>query len=139
MSLLDQVREKYRTPREGTDKTDKRASVSSVSPQDRDSESFFDENASNEGVGILVNFDREKARRDAKRRDEVRRTRLEPVLKLMAEDNQAREFNCVTDGESDPDYVILAFAIRGEGSGEMSIPKEKYDPFLLMEILDKHK
>ena len=37
MSLLDQVREKYRTPREGTDKTDKRASVSSGSPISEDS------------------------------------------------------------------------------------------------------
>ena len=138
MNVLDRVREKYGTPRGGTDKTNKSPFGTSVSPQGRDSEGFFDCNAPNEGVGVLVDLNREKARRDAQKRDEARRKRLEPVLKLMADDGDNKDFFCVLDHNADPDHVILVFAIRGKGSGELSIPKEKYDPFLLMEILDKH-
>ena len=93
--------------------------------------------SSNSSKGSVLDFDREKARRDAQKRDEARRKRLEPVLKMMTEDNQAREFYCVTDDKVDPDYVILTFAIRGKGSGELSIPKEKYDAFKLLEILEE--
>ncbi len=136
MSLLDQVRERYRTPRAGTDKSDKSPSVSFDSPQDSGTESSFGGNAPNKGVDILFDFDREKARRDAERRTEQRRKRLERVIKMMAEDEQSRKYYWATDDKAHPEFVFLTLAIRDVGTCEMSIPKEKYDPFLLMAILD---
>ncbi len=67
------------------------------------------------------------------------RFRREQVLKMMAEDDRPRSHYWKTFDKAHPDFVILVFAIRGVGTGEMSIPREKYDPFLLMEILDKHQ
>ncbi len=80
-----------------------------------------------------------KAHRGAKRRDRERQKRLEPVLKMMAEDDQRRKYYWLTDDKAHADFIILVFAIRDVGTGELSIPREKYDPFLLMEILDKHQ
>ena len=68
-----------------------------------------------------------------------REHRRQQVLQMMAEDDQPRKYYWLTDDKAHADFVILAFAIRGVGTGELSIPKEKYDPFLLMEILDKHQ
>ena len=67
---------------------------------------------------------------------QVRRDRLN---RMMDEDDSDRIYYWLTDSESDPHNVILAIGIRDVGTCEMSIPKEKYDPFLLMEILDRHK
>ena len=89
--------------------------------------------------GSVLNIDFEKAHRGAKRRDRERQKRLEPVLKMMDEDDQRRKYYWLTDDKAHPDFVILVFAIRDVGTGELSIPREKYDPFLLMEILDKHQ
>ena len=89
--------------------------------------------------GSVLNIDFEKAHRGAKRRDRERQKRLEPVLKMMAEDDQRRKYYWLTDDKAHPDFVILVFAIRDVGTGELSIPREKYDPFLLMEILDKRQ
>ena len=67
---------------------------------------------------------------------EARRERLR---KMMDEDDAERIYYWITDADSDPCCVILAIGIRGVGTCEMRIPKEKYDPFLLMKILDKHQ
>ncbi len=89
--------------------------------------------------GPVPEIDIEKAHRVAERRDKERRKRLEPVLKMMAEDDQRRKYYWITDDKAHDDFVMLVFAIRDVGTGELSIPREKYDPFLLMEILDKHQ
>jgi len=68
-----------------------------------------------------------------------REHRRRQVLQMMDEDDQRRKYYWKTFDKAHPDFVILAFAIRGDGTGEVSIPREKYDPFLLMEILDKHQ
>ena len=68
-----------------------------------------------------------------------REARRQKVLQMMAEDDQPRKYYWLTDDKAHADFVILVFAIRGVGSGELSIPRESYDPFLLMEILDKHQ
>ncbi len=65
--------------------------------------------------------------------------RHERLRKMMDEDDAERIYYWITDADSDPCCVILAIGIRGVGTCEMRIPKEKYDPFLLMEILDKHQ
>jgi len=68
-----------------------------------------------------------------------REARRQKVLQMMAEDDRPRSHYWKTFDDAHPDFVILVFAIRGVGTGELSIPREKYDPFLLMEILDKHQ
>ena len=68
-----------------------------------------------------------------------REHRRQEVLQMMAEDDQPRKYYWLTDDKAHADFVILVFAIRGVGTGELSIPRENYDPFLLMEILDKHQ
>ena len=68
-----------------------------------------------------------------------REHRRQQVLQMMAEDDQPRKYYWLTDGKAHPDFVILVFAIRDVGTCEMYVPKEEYDPFLLMEIVDKHQ
>ena len=55
---------------------------------------------------------------------------------MKADDDQPRSHYWKTFAEAHPEFVLLTFAIRGMGTGELSIPREKYDPFLLMEILE---
>ena len=62
--------------------------------------------------------------------------RRQKVLSMLA-DNPDKTRAFVTDTETDPDNVILTVAIRGVVAFEMLIPKAKYDPFILMELIDK--
>ncbi|PTQ76738.1 hypothetical protein C8R26_11457 [Nitrosomonas oligotropha] len=65
-----------------------------------------------------------------------REERREKVLRMLAENpNTQRIF--VTDTKSDSNSVILTFAIRDQYTFEMLIPQEKYDAFLLLELIDK--
>jgi len=64
---------------------------------------------------------------------EERRTK---VLAILAEDPKTPRA-IITDVDCDPDNVILTIAIRDQYSFEMAIPKAKYDPFLLMELIQK--
>ena len=65
-----------------------------------------------------------------------REERRKKVLAMLAEmlDTQ-RVF--ITDMDSDPDNVILTIAIRDQYTFEMQIPKDKYDPFTFLEIINK--
>ena len=60
--------------------------------------------------------------------------RRQKVLAMLAE-NPSAERSYFTDTEADPDYVVLAIAIRGVGSGELLIPWSKFDAFQLLEII----
>jgi hypothetical protein len=62
--------------------------------------------------------------------------RRQKVLKMLAE-NPDRQRAYITDTETDQDNVILTVAIRGMAAFEMLIPKIKYDPFLLFEMIGK--
>lgn len=70
-------------------------------------------------------------------------SRRQRVLALLAERPGIR-YAVITDTDAHPDAVILALAIRGampDGStvtGELAIPREKYDPFLLLELIERH-
>lgn len=64
---------------------------------------------------------------------EERRTK---VLAILA-DNPNTQRAIITDVDNDPDNVILVIAIRDQYSFEMAIPRHKYDPFLLMELIQK--
>ena len=62
--------------------------------------------------------------------------RREKVLKMLEERPEIqRAF--VTDTEADPDNVIITLAIRDVGTCELLIPQSKYDPFLLLELIQK--
>ena len=66
----------------------------------------------------------------------ARERRYRELMQVMAEDDQHKKHYWLTDTESDPDYVILAVGIRDVATCELKIPREKYDPFLLMETLE---
>ncbi|MBS0424651.1 MAG: hypothetical protein JSR71_09575 [Proteobacteria bacterium] len=62
--------------------------------------------------------------------------RRQKVLKMLEERPEIqRAF--LTDTESDRHNVILTLAIRNAGTCEMLIPKHKYDPFVMLEIIQK--
>ena len=63
--------------------------------------------------------------------------RRQQLRQMMAEDDQHKKRYWITDTESDRNYVILTVGIRDVGTGELKIPREKYDPFVLMETLGK--
>jgi len=65
---------------------------------------------------------------------EARRQR---VLVMLAERPNIR-YAVLTDTEADPEAVILALAIRGRAMCELRIPRAKYDPFLLLDLIKKH-
>ena len=93
--------------------------------------------SSNCSSGAVLDFDREKARMDTNKRAEAKRKRLKPVLKMMAEDDETRDFCLVTDDQSDPNYVFLSFVIRDKASGEMTVLQEEYDGLKLLAVLEK--
>lgn len=65
-----------------------------------------------------------------------REQRREKVLKMLEERPEIqRAF--VTDTGSGRHNVILTLAIRNAGTCEMLIPKHKYDPFAVLEIIQK--
>ena len=63
-----------------------------------------------------------------------RELRREKVL-MMLEARPEIQRAFLTDIESDPDNVILSLAVRGLGTCELSIERQKYDPFLLLELI----
>ncbi|MBS0300472.1 MAG: hypothetical protein JSR32_11245 [Proteobacteria bacterium] len=65
-----------------------------------------------------------------------REQRREKVLRMLAE-NPGTQRAFVTDTGSDPDNVILTMAISGAASFKLLIPKHKYDPFAVLEIIQK--
>ena len=69
--------------------------------------------------------------------DAARERRRQQLHQMMAADDQGKKYFYVTDTDADPEFVILARAIRDGGISELKIPREKYDPFLLMEALRK--
>ena len=65
---------------------------------------------------------------------EARRQR---VLSLLAAHPETR-YAVVTDLKSDPDAVLVSFAIRGQATCELTISREKWDGVLFLELLEKH-
>ena len=62
--------------------------------------------------------------------------RRQKVLKMLeARPEIQRAF--VTDAETDSKHVTVTVAIRGQYSFELEIPKDRYDPFLLLEIIER--
>ena len=63
--------------------------------------------------------------------------RIKRVVGKLEEDPGLR-FAVEAHIDADPDAVILALAIRDKAACELRIPKEKYDPFLLLELIERH-
>ena len=65
---------------------------------------------------------------------EARRQRVLAILAEKPGDQRAY----LTDMEADPDAVILVLAIRGLGTCELRIPRDKWDGVLFLELLERH-
>lgn len=59
------------------------------------------------------------------------------MVLAMLDDRPGIQRAFVTDTESNPDSVILTMAIRNQYSFEMLIPKQKYYPFEILEVIEK--
>jgi len=64
---------------------------------------------------------------------EARRRRVVAML-----DKQPGNRYAVVVDNPETDPVILALAIRDKGTCELRIPREKYDPFLLLDLIERH-
>jgi hypothetical protein len=69
--------------------------------------------------------------------DPLAEARRRRVLDLLATNPTAR-FALLTDTEADPEAVILTLAIRGRATCALRIPRAKYDPFLLLALIERH-
>ena len=67
--------------------------------------------------------------------DAIVEARRRRVLTMLA-DNPALRLAVVCDGDGDP--VPVAIAIRDKGSVEALIPKSRFDPFALLELVERH-
>ena len=63
-----------------------------------------------------------------------RETRRQKVVALLGE-TPAIQRAVYTDTDSDPHHVILAIAIRHVATFDMLIPRAKYDPWRLLELI----
>jgi hypothetical protein len=43
----------------------------------------------------------------------------------------------VTDDQADPDAVIVALAIRNKATCELRFPRDKYDGFAILQLLEQ--
>jgi hypothetical protein len=67
-----------------------------------------------------------------------REGRYERVESMLAK-SPAIRYALVTNAEGDLDDVVLTLAIRDLGTCELRTPKAKYDPFLIIRLLDEHE
>lgn len=58
------------------------------------------------------------------------------VLKMLA-DQSGIQRAFLTDTETDLKNVIVTIALRDQYTFEMQIPKHRYDPFMLLEMIEK--
>lgn len=105
-----------------TDKTDKSTSVGFVSP-----------------LPVRIETERAagKATAEPLLPDPAAEARRQRVLAMLA-DRQSVRYAVLTDTRADPEAVLLTLAIRGVGTCELRIPREKHDPFRLLDLIDRH-
>ena len=64
----------------------------------------------------------------------ARRTR---VLEMLADHPEAR-YAVLTHDPGQPQDVTLTLGVRGQATCELRIPKDRYDPFLLLDLIERH-
>ena len=74
---------------------------------------------------------------DAPLLDPLAEARRQRVVAMLAE-RPGLQYALATNTEADPEAVLVALAIRGKATCELRIPRDRYAPFLLLELLDKH-
>ena len=65
-----------------------------------------------------------------------REERRKKILGMLADQPETQRA-IITDLNNDPNNVILTIAIRDQYVFEMQIPKHRYDPFILLELIEK--
>lgn len=65
---------------------------------------------------------------------EARRQRVLAML----DENPAARYAVLTHDTGDAEAVILTLAIRGRATCELRIPRDRYDPFLLLDLIERH-
>ena len=63
--------------------------------------------------------------------------RQQQTLKMLADHPEAR-YAALTDTQSNPEAILLTLAIRGQATCELRIPRDRYDPFLLLDLIERH-
>jgi hypothetical protein len=91
----------------------------------------FDSNDSTAGDRFVEIGTANKPEIEHKLPDQAMEARRQKVLAMLAE-NPGIKRAIITDTETDPEHVIIAIGLRGEATGELAIPKAKYDPFLIL-------
>lgn len=69
--------------------------------------------------------------------DSAAEARRQRALAMLAENPTAR-YAVLTHDTGDPEAVILVLAIRGRATCELRIPRDRYDPFLLLDLIERH-
>ncbi len=68
--------------------------------------------------------------------DAAMEARRQRVLAMLAQRPGIRYAVVVDNPDTDP--VIVALGIRGQATCELRIPRAKYDPFLLLDLIERH-
>src|SRR5688500_11530814 len=69
-------------------------------------------------------------------REEKEESRRQKVLEMLAS-NPETQRAVIADQESDPDHVIITIGIRSVATFELMIDKTRFDPFTLLDLIDK--
>ena len=56
----------------------------------------------------------------------------------MLENSPGIKYALTTDTNSDPDSVLLMLAIPGKATCEFQVPRDSYDAFLLLDLIEWH-
>jgi hypothetical protein len=68
--------------------------------------------------------------------DEAQEARRVKVLALLQSSPETQRA-VIADQDSDPDHVILTIGIRSVATFELMIDKTRFDPFTLLDLIDK--
>jgi hypothetical protein len=56
----------------------------------------------------------------------------------MLAENPGITHAIISDDETDPKYVIITLAIRGQATCDLRIPKDRYDGLKMLELIEQH-
>ena len=129
MSVLD----RFITARNLKDDGPAISAISATSSQSREQIAQIAEIADGGGSAEVIDFDRAKAKLDIERTEERRGDRRQRVLAMMAEAPETTKY--FVESHFDGDQVILSWAIRGVGTFEQTVEREKFDEGKVLELV----